>query len=36
MYVYIYIIYMCQSLPEITGDGACVCARGAQVSEFEV
>jgi len=25
---------MCQSLPEITGDGACVCARGARVSEL--
>jgi len=22
---------MCQSLPEITGDGACVCARSARV-----
>lgn len=26
---------MCQSLPEITGDGACMSARGARVSEFE-
>jgi len=34
MYVCIY-IHMCQSLPEITGDGACVCARNARVSVFE-
>lgn len=26
---------MCQSLPEITGDDACVCARSARVSVFE-
>jgi len=34
-HVYIYIhTYMCQSLPEITGDGTCVCASSARVFEY--